>query len=263
MLDRPNPAGRPVEGLRLRPGWESFVGAGPLPMRHGLTLGELAQWFVRTFRLDVECEVVTMEGWQPESAPGYGWPLGERAWVNPESQRGESVDGALLRRHRDAGRHDALRGARHDTAARAVRRTGPRSARAHRHDGIARARMDARLPAAGVLVRADVSQARRASSAPASRSTSMTRRTITTRFVPGGWSPSPSRRSGAATGLRTVARLPLRVRTRPARHRSHQRQRAAARMGGRPAATAADLDALAGPDEDAWREAREAVLLYR
>ena len=34
---RPTPAGRPVEGLTLRPGWESFVGAGPLPMRHGLT----------------------------------------------------------------------------------------------------------------------------------------------------------------------------------------------------------------------------------
>ena len=35
VLDRPNPAGRPVEGLTLRPGWESFVGAGPMPMRHG------------------------------------------------------------------------------------------------------------------------------------------------------------------------------------------------------------------------------------
>jgi uncharacterized protein YbbC (DUF1343 family) len=83
VLDRPNPIGRPVEGLRLRPGWESFVGAGPLPMRHGLTLGELAGWFVKTLRLDVEYEVVTMEGWEPSSAPGYGWPLGERDWVNP------------------------------------------------------------------------------------------------------------------------------------------------------------------------------------
>jgi uncharacterized protein YbbC (DUF1343 family) len=83
ILDRPNPAGRPVEGLTLRPGWESFVGAGPLPMRHGLTMGELAQWFVRTLNLDVECEVVTMEGWAPESGPGYGWPLYERTWVNP------------------------------------------------------------------------------------------------------------------------------------------------------------------------------------
>jgi uncharacterized protein YbbC (DUF1343 family) len=83
ILDRPNPAGRPVEGLRLRPGQESFVGAGPLPMRHGLTMGELARWFVRERRLDVECEVVTMDGWRPHEGPGYGWPLGERSWVNP------------------------------------------------------------------------------------------------------------------------------------------------------------------------------------
>lgn len=83
ILDRPNPAGRPVEGLTLRPGWESFVGAGPLPIRHGLTLGELARWFVATLRLDVDCQVVEMQGWQPEAAPGYGWPLGERPWVNP------------------------------------------------------------------------------------------------------------------------------------------------------------------------------------
>jgi uncharacterized protein YbbC (DUF1343 family) len=83
VLDRPNPVGRPVEGLRLRPGWESFVGAGPLPMRHGLTLGELANWFVSLLKLDVECNVVAMEGWNPTSAPGYGWPLGERSWINP------------------------------------------------------------------------------------------------------------------------------------------------------------------------------------
>ena len=83
VLDRPNPAGRPVEGMRLRPGWESFVGAGPMPMRHGLTLGEMGHWFVRTLGLDVDYHVVTMEGWRPEAAPGFGWPLGERTWVNP------------------------------------------------------------------------------------------------------------------------------------------------------------------------------------
>jgi uncharacterized protein YbbC (DUF1343 family) len=83
VLDRPNPAGRPAEGPRLRPGWESFVGAGPLPMRHGLTMGELARWFVRTLRLDVDLQVIAMEGWHPELGPGFGWPLGERAWVNP------------------------------------------------------------------------------------------------------------------------------------------------------------------------------------
>lgn len=83
ILDRPNPVGRTVEGLRLRKGWESFVGAGPLPMRHGLTLGELARWFVRTLGLELECVVVTMTGWRPSIAPGYGWPLGGRSWVNP------------------------------------------------------------------------------------------------------------------------------------------------------------------------------------
>ena len=83
VLDRPNPAGRPVEGTLLQPGWESFVGAGPLPMRHGMTMGELARWFIATLKLDVACEVITMTGWAPEAAPGYGWPVTERSWVNP------------------------------------------------------------------------------------------------------------------------------------------------------------------------------------
>jgi uncharacterized protein YbbC (DUF1343 family) len=83
VLDRPNPAGRPVEGLTLRAGWESFVGAGPLPMRHGLTMGELGHWFVRTLGLDVDYRVIEMKGWRPERGPGYGWPLGVRTWVNP------------------------------------------------------------------------------------------------------------------------------------------------------------------------------------
>ncbi len=83
VLDRPNPVGRPVEGLRLRAGWESFVGAGPLPMRHGLTLGELGHWFIKTLRLDVDYRVISMQGWQPEKGPGHGWPVNERTWVNP------------------------------------------------------------------------------------------------------------------------------------------------------------------------------------
>jgi uncharacterized protein YbbC (DUF1343 family) len=82
VLDRPNPIGRPIEGLRLRRGWESFVGAGPLPMRHGLTMGELARWFVATLKLTVDCRVVGMQGWEPDAWPGYGWPS-DRAWINP------------------------------------------------------------------------------------------------------------------------------------------------------------------------------------
>jgi uncharacterized protein YbbC (DUF1343 family) len=83
VLDRPNPAGRPVEGLKLRHGWESFVGAGPLPMRHGLTLGELGLWFIATAKLDVEYRIVEMQDWRPDAGPGFGWPLGERTWINP------------------------------------------------------------------------------------------------------------------------------------------------------------------------------------
>ena len=83
ILDRPNPVGRPIEGLSLRKGWESFVGAGEMPMRHGLTMGEMAHWFIKTLDLDVDCKVIEMQGWQPEQAPGYGWALGERTWINP------------------------------------------------------------------------------------------------------------------------------------------------------------------------------------
>jgi len=81
VLDRPNPAGRPVEGTRLRDGWESFVGAGPMVMRHGLTMGEMGHWFIRHFGLDVDYRVIEMQGWDPEG-PGFGWPV-ERVWINP------------------------------------------------------------------------------------------------------------------------------------------------------------------------------------
>jgi len=83
VLDRPNPAGRPVEGTLLQTGWESFVGAGPMPMRHGMTMGELGHWFIAQLGLSVEYHVITMNGWRPDAGPGFGWPLGERTWVNP------------------------------------------------------------------------------------------------------------------------------------------------------------------------------------
>ena len=83
VLDRPNPIGRPIEGPKLRPGWESFVGCGEIPMRHGLTLGELGRWFIAALKLDVDYRVIEMQGWRPGEGPGFGWPLGERAWVNP------------------------------------------------------------------------------------------------------------------------------------------------------------------------------------
>lgn len=82
VLDRPNPAGRPVEGLALRSGWESFVGAGPMPMRHGLTLGELGQWFIDHYKINVDYRVIAIEGYDPDAAPGFGWPT-DRLWINP------------------------------------------------------------------------------------------------------------------------------------------------------------------------------------
>ncbi len=81
VLDRPNPVGRPIEGTLLEDGWESFVGAGPMPMRHGLTMGEMGQWLISHFGLDLDYQVIAMQGWQPEG-PGWGWPE-DRIWVNP------------------------------------------------------------------------------------------------------------------------------------------------------------------------------------
>ena len=81
VLDRPNPAGRPVEGTLLVPGQESFVGAAAMPMRHGLTMGEMGHWFIDHFGLNVDYRVIAMEGWEPDG-DGYGWPV-ERVWINP------------------------------------------------------------------------------------------------------------------------------------------------------------------------------------
>ena len=81
VLDRPNPAGRPIEGTLLEPGQESFVGAGAMPMRHGLTMGEMGRWFIGENDLDVQYRVITMEGWAPDG-PGFGWPQ-DRVWINP------------------------------------------------------------------------------------------------------------------------------------------------------------------------------------
>jgi uncharacterized protein YbbC (DUF1343 family) len=82
ILDRPNPAGRPIEGMFLREGWESFVGAGPFPMRHGLTLGECARWFQKFLRLNLDLKIIAMENYNIHQGPYHGWPA-ELSWVNP------------------------------------------------------------------------------------------------------------------------------------------------------------------------------------
>ena len=67
VCDRPNPiGGASVEGPMLEPGFESFVGLYPIPMRHGMTIGELARLFNEHFGIGAKLEVVQMEGWRRE-----------------------------------------------------------------------------------------------------------------------------------------------------------------------------------------------------
>src|SRR5215210_1663678 len=65
VCDRPNPInGTDVEGNLLRKGFESFVGLFPIPMRHGMTIAELARLFNEEFGLGAQLEVVRMQGWE-------------------------------------------------------------------------------------------------------------------------------------------------------------------------------------------------------
>ena len=65
VLDRPNPiSGTKIEGNILEPEFQSFVGMFPIPMRHGMTVGELALMFNREFGIGCELEVVKMDGWR-------------------------------------------------------------------------------------------------------------------------------------------------------------------------------------------------------
>jgi uncharacterized protein YbbC (DUF1343 family) len=263
VLDRPNPAGRPIEGTKLREGWESFVGAGPIPMRHGLTLGELARWFVRALNLDVEFEVVAMEGWRPTAAPGFGWPLGERAWVNPSPNAASlgmarcyagtvMLEGTTLSEGRGTTRPLELLGAP-DVDARALlqsmKRLAPQWMRGcrlrpcwfeptfHKHSG---------KPCAGLQIHVEDAA-----------------------YDHGAFQPWRLL-ALAFKALRALApEYPL---WRDFTYEYETGRRAIDLINGGGllrewvddrAAAASDLDALAGPDERAWREEREPLLLYR
>ncbi|HJU60611.1 MAG TPA: DUF1343 domain-containing protein [Candidatus Binatia bacterium] len=263
VLDRPNPVGRPVEGLRLRPGWESFVGAAPLPMRHGLTLGELAKWFERTLRLDVDCEVVMMAGWEPSRAPGFGWPLGQRAWVNPSPNAPNLwmarcypgtvlLEGTTLSEGRGTTRPLEVLGAPQLESRALLRKMGSlapewmRGCRLrdiwfeptfHKHAG---------KLCAGVQIHAD-----------------------DTAYVHDAFRPWRL----IALALKSLRLLQPDYELWRDFVYEYERDRLAIDLinGSEllrqwvddPAAVAADLDALAKPDEDSWLEERESVLLYR
>ena len=80
VCDRPNPiGGAAVEGPMLEPGFESFVGQYPIPMRHGMTIGELARMFNEAFEIGAKLEVVAMPAWSREA---YWDDLG-LPWVFP------------------------------------------------------------------------------------------------------------------------------------------------------------------------------------
>jgi uncharacterized protein YbbC (DUF1343 family) len=80
VCDRPNPiGGEAVEGPMLAPGYESFVGLFPIPMRHGMTIGELARLFNERFGIGAELEVVPLEGWHR----GMYWDDVRLPWVMP------------------------------------------------------------------------------------------------------------------------------------------------------------------------------------
>jgi uncharacterized protein YbbC (DUF1343 family) len=93
VLDRPNPLGGAREGSVLDPAYRSFVGLAEIPMRHGLSIGELAGWLHRHAHLDLDLEVVPLEGWRrawwfdetglPWVMPSPNMPTLETATVYP------------------------------------------------------------------------------------------------------------------------------------------------------------------------------------
>jgi uncharacterized protein YbbC (DUF1343 family) len=97
VLDRPNPlGGEIVEGPRLEPDQASFVGLLPIPMRHALTIGELARWFQREHVPDALVEVVPMQGWRRDALwPGLASSQTVRSWV-PTSPNLPRFEGVLV-----------------------------------------------------------------------------------------------------------------------------------------------------------------------
>ncbi len=82
ILDRPNPLGRVIiEGPILDSRFKSFVGEAPIPMRHGLTLAELARWIVRYESLPLELDVIPVRHWDDSALLAQMWPL--QQWIPP------------------------------------------------------------------------------------------------------------------------------------------------------------------------------------
>lgn len=92
VLDRPNPIGGvEIEGNLLNPGYESFVGLYPIPMRHGMTMGEMALYCNKFQNINCDLTVIPMEGWRRNMQ----WDETGLCWVNPSPNLPTSV-GALV-----------------------------------------------------------------------------------------------------------------------------------------------------------------------
>ncbi|MBR9979981.1 MAG: DUF1343 domain-containing protein [Desulfatitalea sp.] len=89
VLDRPNPiGGRAVEGNLLEPAWSSFVGRYAMPMRHGMTIGELALMFNGAFGIGCDLDVIPLQGWRREMhfhETGLPWVAPSPNLPNPVS----------------------------------------------------------------------------------------------------------------------------------------------------------------------------------
>jgi hypothetical protein len=268
VLDRPNPVGRPIEGLTLREGWKSFVGAGAMPMRHGLTMGELAPLVRARAAARRRADRVIDHGWLGARARARA-TAGRSAsavWINPSPNApnvfmARAYAGTVM-----------LEG----TTLSEGRGTTPPAGTFRRPD------IDARQPCMAEHAAARAALARKAAGCAScwfeptfhkhvgklcSGRADPHRRTGLRPRAPSG--PGACRRSAfkairnLAPGYAALARLPLRVRDRQAGHRRDQRQPAFAPVGrrsGRP--RPADLDAVSMPDESAWAAERQPFLRY-
>ena len=233
-----------------------------MPMRHGLTLGELGHWFIATLKLDVDYRVIAMHGWEPDAAPGYGWPLGERTWINPSPNapnlwmaRGYAgtvmLEGTTLSEGRGTTRPLELFGAPDIDARRLIAEMHALAPQwlpgcrlrdcwfeptFHKHAG---------KLCNGVQIHVEDAALRPRRLPPLASA--------------GAGLQGPAQ---AAPRLPAVARFRLRVRTRPPGHRPDQRRATAAGMGRRPGRDARRSRAPTHSDESAWAAARREFLLY-
>ena len=241
VLDRPNPAGRPVEGLTLRAGLGKLRrrradADAPRPdARRARRSG--------SSRRSSSTSTIASSRWRagsPTPRPGFGWPLGERTWVNPSPNAPNlwmarayagtvMLEGTTLSEGRGTTRPLELFGAP-DIDARAR----------HRRDAARSRRSGWRAAACAIAGSSRPSTSMSASSATACRSTPRTPSYDHARVQ--ALAPAGAGLQGdppALSGLSALARLPLRVRARQARHRRDQRRAAAARMGRRSGRDAA------------------------